>query len=220
MFKCKNGCKTGILHFIMPGAPETKIIVEATTTHITGALLTEEGQTKFLHPDDFDNVVREVSLADNLICPECNGLCYFEKPSRVEKKAESGGLRPVVLELTPFIIKRIQVEKGIALTRIVEGVVLRETDKALLVRVHATIRNTITCLRCGRFLENPVSRLIGIGPVCCEKMGLPRPKFNELSPEELEYLKSLIQSIEFEGWLPKSQISGQRRDRYDFAISN
>jgi SNF2 family DNA or RNA helicase len=95
------------------------------------------------------------------------------------------------------------------LTREIEVDLIRETEKAILVK--GTIRTgpAINCARCGRKLTNPVSRVVGIGPECCEKLGVPRPDFSDAKALD-DQLK--VATFFDNMWIPKSQmelISGE-----------
>jgi SWI/SNF-related matrix-associated actin-dependent regulator 1 of chromatin subfamily A len=85
--------------------------------------------------------------------------------------------------------------------------VTNETKKAYQVDIEFFSGISCTCGYCGRILDNPVSKATGIGPICAEKMGLPRPtletakeivkKMEELSKKQGQFLNV---------WIPKSQI--------------
>jgi len=66
-----------------------------------------------------------------------------------------------------------------------EGEVKVVTAKAIRIHGHVSVRETSTCLRCGRLIENPVSVFIGYGPICCEKLGIPR----DFSKEEIAEIR-------------------------------
>jgi hypothetical protein len=90
--------------------------------------------------------------------------------------------------------------------RIMTGEVVRETQKAMLVKLNGFLRPSGTCLHCGRRLTNPVSLLYGIGPICGEHFNI-----NPLSSaEELhsiyEEMARLMGEVKWEGWIPKSQV--------------
>jgi hypothetical protein len=85
--------------------------------------------------------------------------------------------------------------------------VYRETDKAIQADVEYYGGIACRCGVCGRQLDNAISLATGIGPVCAEKIGLPRPSL-ENAQVIVEQLKALSkkQGI-FKGvWIPKSQI--------------
>lgn len=86
------------------------------------------------------------------------------------------------------------------------GVVEAESEKAILFNGRAFAEERMNCMRCSRELTHPSSRLVGFGPICCEKLGLAWPEKEELTQEEIAEVKAKIAEITFKGWLPKSQI--------------
>jgi SWI/SNF-related matrix-associated actin-dependent regulator 1 of chromatin subfamily A len=84
---------------------------------------------------------------------------------------------------------------------------LGETSKAYHVDVEFFSGISCTCGVCGRGLTNDVSKATGIGPVCAEKIGLPRPTL-ESAKETVKQMESLSQQQgQFTSiWIPKSQI--------------
>lgn len=93
-------------------------------------------------------------------------------------------------------------DRGIG--RIVDVTVKRETAKAILVdgTVHVEGGADFCCI-CGRTLTNRISRFVNIGPICCEKWGIPRPE--SLTEEEIkEYFNKKASFKDM--WIPKSQM--------------
>lgn len=88
-------------------------------------------------------------------------------------------------------------------SRVVEVRVLRTTAKAIQVEGHASTGASNQCHRCGREIHEQVSRLLGYGPICCEKLGIPRD-FDEEQVEELR--RSIEQTTQFSAWLPRSAV--------------
>ena len=103
---------------------------------------------------------------------------------------------------------RIFVKKWFAdkngLSASMDGDILRETDKAVYFKGHMSVDAPVVCGRCGLELTHPISRLIGIGPTCCEHLGIPRPSEDEMDIEGIK--EQLKARTAYEGWLPKSQI--------------
>jgi hypothetical protein len=66
----------------------------------------------------------------------------------------------------------------------IDGIIERETARAIFVRGHATTENGVMCAVCGRDLTAGVSRLIGVGPICCQKYGIARPSESYFSGAE------------------------------------
>lgn len=92
------------------------------------------------------------------------------------------------------------------LPMVMEGFVEAETEKAILFNGQAFAEERIHCLRCGRELTHPSSRLVGFGPICSDYIGVKWPTEGELTPEQIEQVKAKIREIVYVGWLPKSQI--------------
>lgn len=86
------------------------------------------------------------------------------------------------------------------------GTIKAETEKAVLFNGKAYAKETTHCLRCGRELTHPSSKLVGFGQVCCKKIGVYWPNKSELTDKELESVKAEIEEVTYKGWLPKSQI--------------
>lgn len=85
---------------------------------------------------------------------------------------------------------------------------LRESDRAIQVRIRFTPRYSTCCSICGRKLDNQVSRATGIGPVCADKVGIER--------YSVENARDVIQQLEVKLgaigekviWIPRTQIKG------------
>ena len=88
---------------------------------------------------------------------------------------------------------------------LLKGTIEAETQKAVLLEGKTVSQKSINCLRCGRELTHPSSKLVGFGPTCCEKLGVEWPDKEELSDSEIAAVKEKIEK-DFKEWLPKSQI--------------
>ncbi len=86
------------------------------------------------------------------------------------------------------------------------GEVKGETEKAILFSGKAYAEERTHCMRCSKVLTHPSSKLLGYGPICCDKLGINWPNKEKLSEEEIQSVKKKIEEIDWEGWLPKSQI--------------
>lgn len=87
----------------------------------------------------------------------------------------------------------------------IEGEIIKETPKAVLIKGHGNVFAPVFCMCCGQELTNPVSKFLGIGPTCCEKWGFPRP--DRLNDEQLLELREQLKiNTSFEEWIPKSVI--------------
>ena len=118
---------------------------------------------------------------------------YLKKRSEL-KAVEEEDL--VEIKLTKWIAD----QKG--LPRYLSGVIVRETEKAILFKGCGKLLPRDRCMACGRELSNPVSIKYGIGIQCGEHWGIdPEGESHE------EIIKKLEQLMDFETWLPKSQVS-------------
>lgn len=110
-----------------------------------------------------------------------------------------------------FKMKKFWMTKNDLGSRVITGKILRETAKAYLLKGHADMVEGSWCMRCGKELTEPASMLIGYGPTCCEKLGVPYPS-NILTASKKERLAirkklmTVLHAQEFEAWVPKSQI--------------
>lgn len=105
----------------------------------------------------------------------------------------------IEVRITEFIRSRNQLASAS-----LHGEVLATSNKALLVRAHAVVRESQWCLRCGLDIDNPISRLVGYGPICSEKLGIPRPE--KLDPKTIDDIRKRVEKETlWEGWLPRSQ---------------
>jgi hypothetical protein len=129
-------------------------------------------------------------------------------PARVEE-APTHALDGVVLEMKAWYAKAFKENHNTAYAfrnlKVIKA--LRETEKAIQVDAEFFSGIACSCGVCGRELNNDISRATGIGPICAEKIGLPRPTMDKAKEivAQLEAL-SKAQGI-FKGvWIPKSQI--------------
>ena len=109
-------------------------------------------------------------------------------------------MRKIKAEVPRWLAKK----RGIG--TLIHGVIEAETDKAFLVNGRSRVKKSTYCLRCGRELTHPSSKIVGFGPTCCEKIGVEWPDKSELTPEEIEKVKNEITKKEWTEWLPKSQL--------------
>ena len=84
--------------------------------------------------------------------------------------------------------------------RTMVGTVEKETKGMVYMKLHGQGLPTITCMRCGRELTNPVSRHYGLGIECIRKVGMP------YDVSEVDSIKEALVNIIWEGWIPKSAI--------------
>jgi len=113
------------------------------------------------------------------------------------------------IEVKHFIAERIsQDAKAPVAFRNFEVVeMLRESAKAIQVRVRMASKIASSCHLCGQPLDTEISRASGVGPVCAEKLGFKRPKLADAA-DILAKLDKMAQDIGVIGpvWIPKSQI--------------
>lgn len=105
-----------------------------------------------------------------------------------------------------IIAKWIAREKDIPVA--IEGVITKETEKAIFIEGSVWIEDAICCARCGRELTHPASRLVGVGPECAAKwlVYYPSRKIEDWTEEELNALKAKVGERKVSAWLPKSAI--------------
>jgi hypothetical protein len=113
------------------------------------------------------------------------------------------------IEVKHFIAERIaQDAKAPVAFRNFEVVeMLRESAKAIQVRVRMASKIASSCHLCGQPLDTEISRASGVGPVCAEKLGFKRPKLTDAA-DILAKLDKMAQDFGIIGpvWIPKSQI--------------
>lgn len=84
--------------------------------------------------------------------------------------------------------------------------VIKQTRGMLYAICHGDVEKTDICMRCGKPLTNPVSKLYGLGPECGQHFYInPFDTEDELK-EHLEDTKIKLQNVEWEGWIIKSAI--------------
>lgn len=104
----------------------------------------------------------------------------------------------VIVTIPSWLMK----EKGLGSPKL-EGEVVKATEKAILFRGHVLLQRSKTCHRCGLEITNPVSQIVGYGPICSEYIGIPR----DVSEEEIKrFMEEAKERTLWEGWLPKSKI--------------
>ena len=89
-----------------------------------------------------------------------------------------------------------------AVSKVLQGDILQETAKGIYFKGHCAVRASSFCLRCGRELTHPVSLVVGYGPECCSRLGIP---WEVETTEQIEAVKKQLLAKTWEGWLPKSK---------------
>lgn len=133
----------------------------------------------------------------------------LEKEYQDEVKAlESAREVDVTVEVRKWFARKIKEEYNMGFIffnwKITK--VYRATEKAIEADFEMFGGVGISCGRCGRALDNPISKACGIGPICASKMGMPRPTL-ENSKEILKLLEEKAKEmVKIEKkWIPKSQ---------------
>lgn len=90
--------------------------------------------------------------------------------------------------------------------RVMQGRVLKETRGMLYMECHAVVRETDTCMRCGRPISHPVSRLYGLGPECGGHAHINPFDTKEELMDSLQSVQDKLAKIKWRGWIIKSAI--------------
>lgn len=84
--------------------------------------------------------------------------------------------------------------------------VIKQTRGMIYAECFGDIEKTDICMKCGKPLTNPVSRLYGLGPECGQHAYInPFDTADELK-EHLEEVKTKIQNVKWVGWIIKSAV--------------
>jgi hypothetical protein len=95
-------------------------------------------------------------------------------------------------------------------TKILQGYVLGESEKAILFGGHCATVPAVICYACHHPLMDSVSQKLGIGPICRGRLRDAYSKeFRDIADEE-KRARAEIESIEWRGWLPKSQLESYK----------
>lgn len=89
--------------------------------------------------------------------------------------------------------------------RTMTGTIEKETRGMVYMKLHGEGRPTITCIRCGRELTNPISRKYGIGPECITHF----PMLAQYAVDDVDGIKEQLVNMTWEGWIIKSAIIEQ-----------
>lgn len=90
--------------------------------------------------------------------------------------------------------------------RVMQGRVLKETRGMLMMDCYVVPLKTDVCIRCGRPLTHPVSRLYGIGPECGQHAYINPFETEQELYASLEELNTKLNAIKWRGWVIKSGI--------------
>ena len=89
------------------------------------------------------------------------------------------------------------------------GYIEKETEGMYYMKLHGDLFSTVsnTCLKCGRPIENPVSKYFGLGPICGHHNYInPFDTEEELMMNVEHYRREYLNKIEWSGWVIKSAI--------------
>lgn len=90
--------------------------------------------------------------------------------------------------------------------RIMKGRVLKETRGMVMMDCMAVPLKTDVCMRCGRPLTHPVSRLYGVGPECGGHAHINPFDTEEELYAALDKVKEQLSQIKWRGWIIKSAL--------------
>lgn len=151
-----------------------------------------------------DNIEKVMPLVKEVIELEREENATEEKEEFIEDHEMQGQ----VVECTKWYGKIIQEElkTEVIFRNLKIKKVYKETEKAIQVDAELFGGVARACGVCGRVLDNEISRACGIGPVCAEKIGFPRPTMENAR----EIVKMLEEKSKEAGelkkkWVPKSQ---------------
>lgn len=91
--------------------------------------------------------------------------------------------------------------------RTMTGTVEKETKGMVYMKLHGQAEPVVKCMRCGRTLTNPTSKLYGIGPECITKI----PFLASLNVDDVEGIKKRLVDVTWEGWIIKSAITEREK---------
>ena len=94
--------------------------------------------------------------------------------------------------------------------RVMSGRVLKETRGMFYMDCHAVPLKIGICMRCGRALSHPVSRLYGIGPECGGHAHINPFNTEEELYAKLDEVTKNLEQIKWKGWVIKSSIEYSR----------
>jgi len=90
--------------------------------------------------------------------------------------------------------------------RIMKGRVLKETRGMIYMELKACVMETDCCMKCGKTLTHPVSRLYGLGPECGGHFHINPFNTEEELQAALDEVKQKLESVTWSGWIAKSGV--------------
>lgn len=92
--------------------------------------------------------------------------------------------------------------------------VIKQTRGMIYAECFGDIEKTDICMKCGKPLTNPVSRLYGLGPECGQHAYInPFDTEDELR-EHLEEVKIKLRNVKWTGWIIKSAVKDYEEVRH------
>lgn len=92
--------------------------------------------------------------------------------------------------------------------RIMYGEKVKETKGMVYMKLHGDILDEVNqvCMKCGRPINNPVSKFFGMGPECGNHNYVNPFESDEELKKEVDKYKTQMRDIKWEGWIVKSAI--------------
>lgn len=91
--------------------------------------------------------------------------------------------------------------------RTMRGNVINRTEKMYKVDLYAYPTTIEQCLRCGKRITHPISKLYGIGPDCAEYLNIPRYESRDDLDDNMKSLQKEMKKIVWVGYVPMSAIT-------------
>lgn len=90
--------------------------------------------------------------------------------------------------------------------RVMRGRVLSETRGMVYMELRACLLKTDYCMKCGKTLTHPVSKLYGLGPECGHHFHINPFNTEEELQDALEEIKQKLTGVTWTGWIAKSGV--------------
>lgn len=90
--------------------------------------------------------------------------------------------------------------------RVMRGRVLSETRGMLYMELRACVLRTDYCMRCGKPLSHPVSKLYGLGPECGGHYHINPFNTEQELQEAIQEVRQKLNNITWTGWVAKSGV--------------
>ena len=86
---------------------------------------------------------------------------------------------------------------------VMRGRVLSEARSMLYMELRACTLRTDNCMRCGKPLTHPVSKLYGLGPECGQHYHINPFNTEEELSRAIQEIREKLSAITWTGWIPK-----------------